>query len=236
MSTIEIYDTTLRDGTQGLEFNLTAEDKVAIAKRLDVFGVDFIEGGWPGSNPKDLRFLELMKGERLAFSRLAAFGSTRHKNSRPEDDGNIQALLEAETPVVTIFGKTWDLHVTEALGATLAQNLEMIEDSIAYLKAQGKMVIYDAEHFFDGYKADSEYALKTLRAAVNGGAERLVLCDTNGGSLPDFVAERVKEVLAKFGVRVGVHTHNDAELGVANSLAGVQAGATHVQGTMKWLR
>ena len=232
MSTIEIYDTTLRDGTQGLEFNLTAEDKVAIAKRLDVFGVDFIEGGWPGSNPKDLRFFELMKGERLAFSRLAAFGSTRHKNGRPEDDGNIQALLEAETPVVTIFGKTWDLHVTEALGATLEQNLEMIEDSIAYLKAQGKIVIYDAEHFFDGYKADSEYALKTLQAAVNGGAERLVLCDTNGGSLPDFVAERVNEVLTKFDVPVGVHTHNDAELGVANALVGVQAGATHIQGTM----
>ena len=232
MATIEIYDTTLRDGTQGLEFNLTAEDKVAIAKRLDAFGVDFIEGGWPGSNPKDLRFFELMKREKLAFSRLAAFGSTRHKNSRPEDDGNIQALLEAETPVVTIFGKTWDLHVREALGANLEQNLEMIQDSVAYLKSQGKMVIYDAEHFFDGFKADADYALKTLQAAADGGADRLVLCDTNGGSLPDFVSERVKEALAELDVPIGVHTHNDAELGVANALVGVQAGATHVQGTM----
>ena len=232
MSKVEIYDTTLRDGTQGLDFNLTAEDKVAIAKRLDAFGVDFIEGGWPGSNPKDLRFFELMKGEKLAFARLAAFGSTRHKNNRPEDDANLQALLEAETPVVTLFGKTWNLHVTEALGATLGQNLEMIRDSVAYLKSQDKFVIYDAEHFFDGYKADAAYALETLQAAVNGGAERLVLCDTNGGSLPGFIAARVVEVVARFDVPVGVHTHNDAELGVANALAGVQAGASHVQGTM----
>ena len=232
MPTVEIYDTTLRDGTQGLDFNLTAEDKVAIAKRLDAFGVDFIEGGWPGSNPKDMRFFELMKHEKLAFSRLAAFGSTRHKRNKPEDDPNLAALLEADTPVVTIFGKTWDLHVTEALGATLDENLAMIRDSVAYLKSQGKLVIYDAEHFFDGYKADADYALKTLWAAVDGGAARLVLCDTNGGSLPGFVAERVREVIETFDVPVGVHTHNDAELGVANALAGVEAGAVHVQGTM----
>ena len=232
MPTIEIYDTTLRDGTQGLDFNLTAEDKVAVAKRLDGFGVDFIEGGWPGSNPKDMRFFELMKKEKLAFSQLAAFGSTRHRSNTAEGDPNIQALLEADTPVVTIFGKTWDLHVTTALGATLTENLAMIQDSVAYLKAQGKVVIYDAEHFFDGYKADAAYALETLQAAVEGGAERIVLCDTNGGSLPDFVAERVTEVNSRFDVLVGVHTHNDAELGVANALAGVQAGASHVQGTM----
>ena len=177
-----------------------------------------------------------MKGEKLAFARLAAFGSTRHKNNRPEDDANLQALLEAETPVVTLFGKTWSLHVIEALGASLEQNLEMIRDSVAYLKARGKFVIYDAEHFFDGYKADADYALETLQAAVEGGAERLVLCDTNGGSLPGFIAERVAEVVAQFNVPVGVHTHNDAELAVANALAGVQAGAMHVQGTMKRLR
>jgi 2-isopropylmalate synthase len=229
---IEIYDTTLRDGTQGLDFNLTAEDKVAIARRLDAFGVDFIEGGWPGSNPKDMRFFDLMKGERLGFARLAAFGATRHKDKRPEDDQNLRALLAADTPVVTIFGKTWPLHVTAALGATLAQNLAMIEDSVAYLKAQGRMVVYDAEHFFDGYRADPEYALETLRAAARGGAERLVLCDTNGGSLPEVVAARVREVCDLFAIPVGVHTHNDAELAVANALAGVVAGATHVQGTV----
>lgn len=232
MASIEIYDTTLRDGTQGLDFNLTAEDKVLIAKRLDSFGVDFIEGGWPGSNPKDMRFFDLMKKERLIFARLAAFGSTRHRNHSPEEDPNIQALLDADTPVVTIFGKTWDLHVTTALGASLTQNLTMIEDSIAYLKAQGKFVIYDAEHFFDGYKANPDYALQTLEAAVRGGAERLVLCDTNGGSLPGYVAQKVIEVAEKFSVPVGIHTHNDCELAVANSLAGIEAGAIHVQGTM----
>lgn len=232
MPTIEIYDTTLRDGTQGLDFNLTAEDKVMLAKRLDAFGVDFIEGGWPGSNPKDMKFFELMKLESLRFAQLSAFGSTRHRDSSPKDDVNIQALLEADTPVVTIFGKTWDLHVTTALGATLDQNLEMIEDSVAYLKAQGKVVIYDAEHFFDGYKANAHYALKTLAAAVRGGADRLVLCDTNGGSLPAFITERVIEARGLHEIPVGVHTHNDCELGVANALAGVQAGAVHVQGTM----
>lgn len=229
---VEIYDTTLRDGTQGQDFNLTSADKVAIAKRLDGFGVDFIEGGWPGSNPKDMKFFELMKAVPLAHARLAAFGSTRRKNTSAEHDVNLQALLEAETPVVTLFGKSWDLHVTEALGATLAQNLEMIRDSVNYLKAQGRFVIYDAEHFFDGYRADADYALATLQAAVDGGAARLVLCDTNGGSLPDFIAARVAEVKARFDLPIGIHAHNDAELAVANSLAAVQAGASHVQGTM----
>ncbi len=232
MKTIEIYDTTLRDGTQGQDFTLMSEDKVAIAKRLDAFGVDFIEGGWPGSNPKDVKFFELMKGVPLAHARLAAFGSTRHKNSAVEEDANLRALLEAETPVVTLVAKSWDFHVLEALGATLAQNLEMIEDSVRYLKQQGKMVIHDAEHFFDGYRANPVYALSTLEAAVKGGADRLVLCDTNGGSLPDVVAERVAEVCERFGVPVGVHMHNDSELAVANSLAGVRVGATHVQGTV----
>ena len=232
MATIEIYDTTLRDGTQGLDFNLTVEDKLAIAKRLDAFGMDYIEGGWPGSNPKDMEFFERMKTVKLAYSRLTAFGSTRHKDNHAENDPNLNALLQADTPVVTIFGKTWDLHVTEALSATLEQNLEMIQDSVAFIKSKGKTVIYDAEHFFDGYKANPEYALRTLEAAIKGGADRLVLCDTNGGTLPEFIAERVKEVKAAFNVPVGIHTHNDSELAVANSLAAIQAGATHVQGTV----
>ena len=232
MATIEIYDTTLRDGTQGLDFNLTVEDKIAIAKRLDAFGMDYIEGGWPGSNPKDMDFFEQMKSIKLAHAQLAAFGSTRHKDNKVEDDSNIKALLQAETPVITIFGKTWDLHVIEALNAGLEENLAMIEDSIFFIKQKGKMVIYDAEHFFDGYKANSEYALKTLEASVRGGADRLVLCDTNGGTLPDFITQCVKEVSSRFKVPVGIHTHNDSELAVANSLAAIQAGATHVQGTV----
>ncbi len=232
MDSVEIYDTTLRDGTQGLDFNLTAEDKVAIAKRLDKFRVDYIEGGWPGSNPKDMRFFELMLEVKLENAKLAAFGSTRHKNNKPKDDPNLQKLIEANTPIVTIFGKSWDLHVTQALGATLVENLEMIRSSINYLKTQGKMVIYDAEHFFDGYRANSDYALRTLEAAVDGGADRLVLCDTNGGSLPGFIAEHVKQIKEKYSVPIGVHMHNDCELAVANTLAGVQAGARHVQGTV----
>jgi 2-isopropylmalate synthase len=229
---IEIYDTTLRDGTQGQDFNLTSEDKVAIAKRLDAFGVDFIEGGWPGSNPKDVRFFELMKGVPLTRARLSAFGSTRRKGVRCEDDPNLRALLAAETPVVTVFGKSWDLHVTEALNATLAENLEMIRESVAYLKANGRMVIYDAEHFFDGYAKNASYALSTLEAAVDGGAERLVLCDTNGGTLPDRVTELVRLVKGRFSIPVGIHAHNDCDLAVANTLSAVKAGATHVQGTM----
>jgi len=229
---VEIYDTTLRDGSQGQDVQLTSEDKVAIAKRLDAFGVDYIEGGWPGSNPKDVRFFAAMKDVPLERARLAAFGSTRHKDAAPEDDANLTALLDAETPVVTIFGKSWDLHVTEALGATLEQNLAMISSSVAYLKSRGRFVIYDAEHFFDGYAADAAYALATLRAALDGGADRLVLCDTNGGSLPDTVGRRVAEVVGLAAVPVGVHAHNDAELAVANSLAAVAAGAAHVQGTV----
>jgi 2-isopropylmalate synthase len=232
MATIEIYDTTLRDGTQGLDFNLTVEDKLAIAKRLDAFGMDYIEGGWPGSNPKDMEFFERMKRVKLARAQLAAFGSTRHKDTKVEEDANIKALLQAETPVVTLVAKSWDFHVIEALGATLEQNLAMIEDSVRYLKSKGKTVIHDAEHFFDGYKANPEYALRTLEASVRGGADRLVLCDTNGGTLPEFIAERVREVSSRFSVPIGIHTHNDSELAVANSLAAIQAGATHVQGTV----
>ena len=229
---IEIYDTTLRDGTQGTGFSLTSDDKVAVAKRLDAFGVDVIEGGWPGSNPKDVAFFELMKRVKLAHARLAAFGSTRRKGVAAENDVNLSALLLAETPVVTIFGKSWPLHVTEALGATLDENLEMIYDSVAFLTGQGREVFYDAEHFFDGYRADPEYALATLQAAQDAGAVRLILCDTNGGSLPDFVATVTRLVCERFSVPVGIHTHNDAELAVANALAAVQAGARQVQGTI----
>ncbi|MDQ3459697.1 MAG: citramalate synthase [Deinococcota bacterium] len=230
--TVEIYDTTLRDGTQGQDFNLTSEDKVAIAKRLDAFGVDFIEGGWPGSNPKDVRFFELMKEVPLVHARLAAFGATRRKGTRCEDDPSLRALLAAETPVVTLFGKSWDLHVREALGVELEDNLAMIEETVRFLKGQGKLVVYDAEHFFDGHRADAAYALATLAAAAVGGADRLVLCDTNGGSLPGFVAERVAEVREGFAAAIGVHSHNDGELAVANALAAVGAGARHVQGTV----
>ena len=229
---IEIYDTTLRDGTQGQGFNLTGSDKVAIAQRLDAFGVTFVEGGWPGSNPKDVKFFDLMRRTPLAHALLSAFGSTRRKDLRAEDDPNLAAMLAAETPVVTVFGKSWTLHVTEALGAELEQNLDMIRDSVALIKQHGRGVVYDAEHYFDGYRADPAYALATLDAALEGGADRVVLCDTNGGSLPEAVAERVREVVARAPVPVGIHAHNDGELAVANTLAAVTAGARHVQGTI----
>lgn len=229
---VEIYDTTLRDGTQGQGFTLTSLDKIAIAKRLDAFGVDLIEGGWPGSNPKDVDFFARMRDVPLGNARLAAFGSTRHRGRSAEDDANLAALLAAETPVVTIFGKAWTLHVTDALGATLDQNLVMIRESVAYLVAQGREVVYDAEHFYDGCVADADYAMATLAAAADGGASRLVLCDTNGGTLPAAIAGRVREVGERFALPVGIHAHNDAELAVANSLAAVEAGARHVQGTI----
>ncbi len=229
---VEIYDTTLRDGTQAQDVQFTSDDKVAIAKRLDAFGIDFIEGGWPGSNPKDARFFEAMQGVELSHAKLTAFGSTRHKDALPEADPNLRALLDARTEVVAIFGKSWTLHVEHALGATLDANLEMIRSSVEYLRSQGRRVFYLAEHFFDGHAADGDYALATLRAALAGGAERLVLCDTNGGSLPGAVYDLTRAVVAFSPVTVGVHAHNDGELAVANSLAAVQAGAGHVQGTI----
>lgn len=232
MATIEIFDTTLRDGTQGQGFTLTSQDKVAIAKRFDAFGIDVIEGGWPGSNPKDAEFFSRMRDVPLGTARLSAFGSTRHRAKTADDDANLAALLAAETPVVTIFGKSWTLHVTEALGATLEQNLAMIRDSVAFLVGHGREVIYDAEHFYDGWRVDPDYALETLAAAVEGGASRLVLCDTNGGTLPARIAAGVGVVRERFDVPIGIHAHNDAELAVANSLAAVQAGAMHVQGTI----
>lgn len=227
-----LYDTTLRDGTQGEGISFSAEDKVSVAIRLDQFGIDFIEGGWPGSNPKDVEFFERIKDVPLTHARIAAFGSTRRANIAVEDDANLQALVRSGAKVATIFGKSWDFQVTDALRTTLDENLRMIEESVAFLKFQGLEVIYDAEHFFDGYRSDKEYALETLRSAVRGGASVLVLCDTNGGRLPHEIAEAVRAVRAEFDVPLGIHTHNDSGLAVANALAAVREGAVHVQGTI----
>jgi 2-isopropylmalate synthase len=229
---IEIYDTTLRDGMQGEGVNFSVDDKCRIAEHLDAFGVDFIEGGWPGSNPRDVAFFEKAKMLKLEHARIAAFGSTRRHKLTCEADSNIQALLEAETPVVTIFGKSWLFHVTHALRLSPEENLEIIEDTVRHLSSRVPFVIYDAEHFFDGYQADPEYALETLRAAAAGKPQRIVLCDTNGGSLPETVARVTREVLEQIDVPLGIHCHNDGELAVANSLAAIAAGASHVQGTI----
>ena len=229
---ILIYDTTLRDGTQGEEVTLSAEDKLRIARKLDDFGIHYIEGGWPGSNPKDERFFEMAKQIDFKNARLAAFSSTRHAHIRPEEDKNIRALLETETDTVTIFGKSWDLHATRILGVSLDENLLMIEDSVAYLKKQDRQVIFDAEHFFDGYKHNPEYALRAILAAEMGGADFIVLCDTNGGSMPDEVGAIMKQVNLKCQTKIGIHTHNDCGLALANSLVAVQSGATMVQGTI----
>jgi 2-isopropylmalate synthase len=229
---IQIYDTTLRDGTQRSDVSLSLEDKLRIAQRLDRLGVAFIEGGWPGSNPKDVEFFRRAVELPWQNALIAAFGSTRHADTAPENDPNIQALLDARTPVCTVFGKTWDLHVTEVLRTTLDENLRMIEESVAYLLAQGKRVIYDAEHFFDGYKADPLYALETLHAAARGGAEMIVLCDTNGGSMPWEVSGAARAVRGALGTPLGIHTHNDGDCATANTLAGVAEGAVQVQGTI----
>ncbi len=229
---IEIYDTTLRDGSQGEGVNFSVEDKRRIAEHLDALGVDFIEGGWPGSNPRDVEFFERARTLKLGHARLAAFGATRRKSFSCESDPSIQALLRAETPVVTVFGKSWGLHVTEALRLSHEENLEIISDTVRYLAARVPFVIYDAEHFFDGYAADAEYALATLRAAAEGGPARIVLCDTNGGSHPEQIARAVRVVAENIATPLGVHCHNDGELAVANTLAAVVAGAVHVQGTI----
>ena len=229
---VKIYDTTLRDGTQGEGISFSVTDKLLIAQKLDAFGVDYIEGGFPGSNPRDITFFAEAKKLKFKHAKLAAFGSTRRAGIKAEDDAQLKTLLEAETPVLTLVGKTWTLHVTEILRTTLEENLAMIEDSIRYVTSQGREVIYDAEHFFDGYKADPDYAFKTLRAAIKGGASNLTLCDTNGGTLVDDFKAIVAKAVAEFGAdKIGLHTHNDSGLAVALSLAGVAAGATLVQGT-----
>ncbi len=233
MTRVAIYDSTLRDGTQAEGIDFSATDKVRLTRAMDEAGMDYIEGGWPGSNDVSREYFRAMKSVRLKHAKLAAFGSTRHASKRAAKDPNLAALLESRTPVVTIFGKSWDLHVREALRVPLATNIEMIRDSVAFLKSKGKEVVYDAEHFFDGFSADREYALATLRAAAEGGADCLCLCETNGGGIPSRVAAVTREICARFPrARIGIHTHNDAGCGVANALAAIEAGATHVQGTM----
>lgn len=233
MNTIQIYDTTLRDGTQSEELNLSTEDKLRIATKLDQLGVAYIEGGWPGSNPKDKRFFTEMRQYELTTARLAAFGSTHAAKCSAENDGNLQALVESGAPVLTIFGKTWDIHVTDALKITLERNLELIRDSLAFLRPHAQELFYDAEHFFDGYKANADYAISCLRTAHGAGAELLVLCDTNGGSMPDEIAAIMDAVRAQLPeARLGIHVHNDCELAVANSLTAVRHGAVQVQGTV----
>jgi len=236
---VTLYDTTLRDGTQGENITLSLADKLRVARMLDEYGMPYIEGGWPGSNPKDVEFFKAAKGMTWQTARLAAFGSTRHRSNRPEDDPNLRELVAAETPVVTIFGKSWLLHVTEVLGATAAENLDMIADSVRFVVDRGRESVYDAEHFFDGFKADREYALATLRAAREAGSRTLVLCDTNGGTLTEELLAIVGDVRASLeadpavpAVTWGIHTHNDAELAVANSMAAVAAGIRHVQATI----
>jgi 2-isopropylmalate synthase len=231
MRKIVIYDTTLRDGSQAEGVSFTVADKVKIARKLDETGIPYVEGGWPGSNPKDKEFFELMKASPLKNARLAAFSSTRRKDMKASNDPNYKELLAAETPVVCIFGKTWDLHVLDVLRTTLDDNLEIIRDSVSFLKKKGREVVYDAEHFFDGYKHNPEYALKTLQAAESAGADILVLCDTNGGSLPEEVAGIIEQIRDHLKAPLGIHTHNDIGLGVANSLAAVEAGCVQVQGT-----
>ena len=231
---VEIYDTTLRDGSQREGISYTASDKLRIAQKLDEFGVSFIEGGWPGSNPKDVEFFERAKDVEWKHAVITAFGSTRRAKLGPESDPNVRALLDAGTAACTVVGKTWTLHVTEVLRTTLEDNLKMIEESVRYLVSEKRRVIYDAEHFFDGYASDAGYALETLRAALRGGAETLVLCETNGGRLPWFVEETTRAVVAALGAetRIGIHAHDDSGCGVANSLAAVRGGAKHVQGTV----
>ena len=229
---VELFDTTLRDGTQGEHVTLTAHDKLRIARKLDRFGIDIIEGGWPGSNPKDQEFFEMARDVEWENARICAFGSTRRVQFAPEDDPNLQAMLKAGTPVVSIFGKSWTLHAEVALGVTREENLELISSSIKYLRANDRHVVYDAEHFFDGYHEDRGYALETLRAAEEAGADVLVLCDTNGGTMPSRIAEVVQDVRDQLGTRLGIHTHNDGGCAVANTLMAVQAGVRHVQGTI----
>ncbi len=231
---VKIYDVTLRDGTQGENISFSVEDKLRVAEKLDELGVSYIEGGWPGSNDRDAGFFRAARGLRLANARIAAFGSTRRARNSAASDPNVAALLRAETPVVTIVGKSWDFHVERALGVTLEENLEMIGETISYLKAHVDEVFFDAEHFFDGYKRNPDYAVAALQAARSAGCDVVVLCDTNGGTMPWDVERIVAEVRSRLGedVALGIHTHNDAGMGVANTLAAVRAGVEQVQGTM----
>jgi 2-isopropylmalate synthase len=230
---IEIFDTTLRDGTQSEHIAYSVSDKLQIAHELDLLGVDYIEGGWPGSNPKDMGFFDQARHEKWKHARITAFGSTRHAKNAVSEDPNLQALVSSHAPVLIIFGKSWDFHVTEALRVSLDDNLAMIESSVKYLSEHSEEMLYDAEHFFDGYKHNPTYAMKTLHAAASAGAKCLILCDTNGGTLSTELKSIVETVVKEFkGVRIGIHPHNDSGVAVANALAAIEAGARHVQGTM----
>lgn len=232
MNLVKLYDTTLRDGTQAEDISFLVEDKLRIAHRLDELGIQYIEGGWPGSNPKDVAFFKDIKREKLSQAKIAAFGSTRRAKITPDKDHNLKTLVQAEPDVITIFGKTWDFHVREALRISLEENLELIFDSLEYLKARAPEVFYDAEHFFDGYKANPDYAIKTLKAAEEARADCIVLCDTNGGTMPFELVEIIKEVRKQIAIPLGIHTHNDSECAVANSLHAVDQGIVQVQGTI----
>ena len=229
---LEIYDTTLRDGAQAEDVSFSVDDKIRIAQKLDELGIHFIEGGWPGANPRDIEFFQMVKTIPLQYAKIVAFGSTRKAGNVPEEDQTLKALLDADTRIITLFGKSWALHVTDALGTTLENNLDLIQDSIAYLRSKGKLVFYDAEHFFDGFKADPDYALETIRRAVEGGAERVILCDTNGGTMSWEIEAIWPKVQAACSVPLGIHAHNDAEMAVANTLVAVKMGARQVQGTV----
>ena len=229
---IIIYDTTLRDGTQGEGVAFSVQDKIRVARELDKLGVHYVEGGWPGSNEKDAEFFKQASGIPWKSTKIVAFGSTALAKNSPDNDPNLLALVAAGTPVITIFGKSWDFHVTAALRISLTQNRDLIRNSVAFLKSQGTEVIYDAEHFFDGFAANSEYALETLKAAVEGGADMIVLCDTNGGSLPSHVRDAVLRAKMEISIPLGIHCHNDSELAVANTLAAIECGAVMAQGTI----
>ena len=235
MTKITIYDTTLRDGSQTQGISFTVNDKLKITRKLDDLGVDYIEGGWPGSNPKDKSYFQLVKKLKLKHATIAAFGSTRRAKIKTSEDTNLRELIKSQAPTITIFGKSWDLHVTDVLKTTLEENVAMIYDSVKYLKDHKKEVFYDAEHFFDGYKRNPEYALKTIKAAEEAGADCLVLCDTNGGTLTQEVREIVQEVRRHLKAPVGIHTHNDLGLGVSNSITAVEMGCVQVQGTFNGL-
>ncbi len=229
---LEIYDTTLRDGAQSEDVSFSADDKVLVAQKLDDLGVHYIEGGWPGANPRDIEFFRMIKTLPLKHATVVAFGSTRKASNPVHKDPNIQALLAAETGTITLFGKTWSLHVTDALGISLAKNFELISESIAYLRDRGRRVFYDAEHFFDGYKTNPDYALQTIQRAVEAGAERIILCDTNGGTMPWEIRRICEEVKRDCRIPLGIHAHNDTQMAVANSLVAVEAGVVQVQGTI----
>lgn len=232
MNRLTLYDTTLRDGSQREGISFSVSDKLKITQRLDIFGIDYIEGGWPGSNPKDIEYFRKVREYELKHSKISAFSSTRRADIRVQDDLNIQSLLAAETKVVTIFGKSWDFHVTDAIGTSLEENLNMIRDTIGYLKSMGREVIYDAEHFFDGYHFNPEYAIATIKAAEEAGADIVVLCDTNGGLMPFTLQRVLRQVKIEIGASLGIHTHDDAGMAVANSIVAAEMGIQQVQGTI----